>query len=577
MTKRLMTILAAICLATGAAAQEAWLQIAARPGAAETVATARDYARRLDSVSAFALEGSRFGAIVLGPYPEAEIDARRRTLRSQGLIPADSYATDGARFGDRLFPEMGGEATAPAAEPETGAEAAGETGAEAAPTDQTPAEARRAERRLTGAERRDLQRALRWAGHYDGPIDGAIGPGTRAAMSAWQRAAGDPATGVMTTAQRRELRAAYEAVLDGLEMRPVTDARAGITVEMPTALVAFDRHAPPFAHYPARQGAEIPARVILISMEGGRAELRGLYDVMQSLEIVPEAGERSRSADAFAITGRGAEIVSRTEVRLSQGRIKGFTLVWPAGDERRRARVVAQMRDSFATDPGRVLPEAMGPPDDPQGADLLAGLEIRRPDVTRSGFYVSPQGAVLTTAGAVESCDRITLDHDIAARVTTRDPATGLALVTPEADLAPRAHAELAAGVPRLGAEAILAGFSYGGRLGAPSLTRGRLAAIWGLDGAGHLRRYELPGRESDAGGPLLAPSGAVLGMAAEPPGGARSLPAETTLAVGAAAINDLLAGAGLPATSEPAGEPLPAARLERLARDMTVLVQCWR
>ncbi len=573
MRTTILTILAAICTAGTAWAQDAWLQIAARPGAEATVETARDYARRVDDVSAFALEGSRFGAIVLGPYATGELEARRAALRGQGLIPADSYATDGARFGARLFPEGDAAAEAPSDA------ATADTAQPAATPDTTRsvAEARRAERRLTGAERRRLQTALAWAGHYDGAIDGAIGPGTRAAMSAWQRAGGHAATGVMTAAQRADLVSAWRAVLDGLEMRAVTDTPAGITVEMPTTLVAFDRHAPPFAHYAARDGAEPSARVILISREGGRDDLRGLFDAMQTLEVVPREGERSLSSDAFAITGRGDDIVSHTEARLEGGAIKGFTLVWPAGDEARRTRVVDEMSASFTADPARVLPDTMGAPGEDQSVDLMAGLEIRSPALARSGFYVSRRGDVLTTAAAVAGCDRITLGGDVEASVTRVDEAAGLALLSPARDLAPRDFGALAGGVPRLGSEAVLSGFSYGGDLGAPSLTSGQVAALRGPDGEAHLRRYALAARPGDAGGPVMDPAGAVMGMLAEPPAQGRSLPGDVALAADTDAIRDLMTAAGVsPATREP-GPALPRARMERLAADMTVLVGCWR
>ena len=68
--------------------------------------------------------------------------------------------------------------------------------------EETPNEARQNEARLTAEERRQLQIALEWAGHYQGAIDAAIGPGTRSAMADWQRSNGHEPTGVMTTRQR---------------------------------------------------------------------------------------------------------------------------------------------------------------------------------------------------------------------------------------------------------------------------------------------------------------------------------------------------------------------------------------
>ena len=80
-------------------------------------------------------------------------------------------------------------------------------------------------------------------------------------------------------------------------------------------------------------------RVILISQEGSRTTMAGLYEIMQTLKIVPLDGERRINKNGFVLTGQDDDIVSYTEVGLNDGQIKGFTLVWPTGDEERRLRL----------------------------------------------------------------------------------------------------------------------------------------------------------------------------------------------------------------------------------------------
>ena len=46
------------------------------------------------------------------------------------------------------------------------------------------------------------------------------------------------------------------------------------------------------------------------------ATLFGLYDIMQTLEIVPLEGERERKAGAFVLTGKNAKLQSYTQVQL---------------------------------------------------------------------------------------------------------------------------------------------------------------------------------------------------------------------------------------------------------------------
>ncbi|SPJ25755.1 serine protease [Palleronia abyssalis] len=565
--------------ATPAVAQQVWLQVEAQGTRERAIDTAQDYAAQIEDVHTLEIVGSSYYAIALGPFTENEAAARRRELRARGLIPGDSYTAESEAYGAVVWPVEADAATILAqneSETQTDAQAVSES--EPAPEpDETPAEARRSEQALTREDREEIQIALRWKGYYDAAIDAAFGRGTRASMAAWQAEKGYDETGVLTTRQRAELLREYNAVLEGLGLEPVTDTRAGITVVVPSDLVAFDRYDPPFAHYEGVDGAEVEAKVLLISQEGERADLYGLYDIMQTLEIVPREGERERRESGFTLIGRGDGIVSQTEARLEDGQIKGFTLIWPANDEDRRTRVIDEMIDSFETTTSAVLPDVIGEPTEDQSVDLLAGLRIRTPAVVRSGFYVSRRGEVLTTADAVDQCERITLDDDIEATVDSVDADAGLALLTPAQALAPRQHATFLDGVPRLNTEVILSGYSFDGQLGAPSLTYGTLVAMTGLDGDEDLRRYDLSSRSGDAGGPVFDRGGSVLGMLRSAPETGRNLPDGVSFATDVDAIRDFLTGAGVMAETGSAGADLPRGQMERRATDMTVLVGCWK
>ena len=92
------------------------------------------------------------------------------------------------------------------------------------------------------------------------------------------------------------------AVLDGLGLERVVDRATGIALRLPTKVVDFARYAPPFAHFDPV--GDLDARVLLISQSGDRTTLNGLYDVMQTLEIVPETGPRSLERDGFTWSAR---------------------------------------------------------------------------------------------------------------------------------------------------------------------------------------------------------------------------------------------------------------------------------
>ncbi|MCV6586083.1 MAG: serine protease [Marinibacterium sp.] len=569
----LMACVTAAGAARAQAADVVWIQIEAQPDLTRAQDRARDYADRLPDVVGFAV-GGRWHAVLLGPYLRSDAEQVLRVYRAERQIPRDSFITFTSRLQGQFWPPGQdlldrGTLSVPAA-PATGPRTAPDT-PERIPSDESPAEARRSEARLDRAARMDLQRALQWAGVYRATIDGAFGAGTRRSMADWQRANGFEPTGVLTTTQRATLMDAYNAPLRSAGLAPVADA--GIRMDLPLALVAFDRHVAPFAHYTATGDSGV--QVVLISQSGDRDTLFGLYEVLQTLSIVPPDGPRSLRGDRFDITGRDARRLTHVQAQLQDGEIKGFALVWPQDDAARQPRVLAAMQDSFAPLPGTLDP-SLGA-DLEQDVDLVAGLRIRTPRLSRSGFFVDAQGGVVTTTDVVEGCARLTIDHDHAARVIARDDTLGVALLQPVDLLAPPARARFATQAPRLQSEIAVAGYAFEGRLGAPSVSFGRFAEDTGLRGDARLDRLALTVEPGDAGGPVLDDSGAVVGMLLPRADGPQSLPEHVNQSVDHTALRALLNGAGRADTvADGARAPLDPVDLRRQAEAMTVLVSCW-
>lgn len=556
------------------AEEQIWLQIEALPTLREAEDRARAYGALFPDVAGFRVKSGWY-AIVLGPHAARDLASRRLTsLKREGLIPADSYLTETARLGARYWP-VGAAAPqdAPAPTPEA---AAPEAPPSPVLADETPQDARRAEAALTGADRQALQTALQWFGHYSAAIDGAFGPGTRKSMAAWQEANGLEPTGVLTTRQREVLLAAYAKAQAELGLEKITEAEAGIEITLPMALVHFDHYEPPFVHFTEKDGSGV--RVILISQPGDQSTLEGLYDLLQTLEVVPPEGERMRGERSFTISGRSPALASHSYAEVSKGLVKGYMLIWNPADDERMARVLAAMQSSFRALGDRALDPGIVPMSEGSRKGLLSGLEIRHPELSRSGFFVSDSGAVLTTPEAVTGCSRITLDLGPEADVTLTDAALGVALLTPKKPLAPRQVAEFLTGAPRLGAEIAVSGYSYEDRLPAPTLTFGTFEEDSGLNGEAGLARLAVGALPGDAGGPVLDAAGTVLGMLLpRAAGSARQLPADVNHAVFAPALVAKLAEAGItPRASTRQGQLSPEA-LNALAGGMTVLVSCWK
>ena len=566
-----------LTLATGAWAQEAgvWVQIEARPNLASATDRAQAYAADLPDVNGFSLGNGWYG-IALGPYARTDADQVLRVYRAEGVIPADSYIALSSSFRGQFWPEgvdvlnrgtLQTPAVAPAPAPQTSGLATD------GPTlsDETPAQAQRSERALSADERKALQIALEWAGTYSGAIDGAFGRGTRNSMERWQEQKGFESTGILTTQQRAVLLKDYNAVIADLDLMSVRDETAGIEIILPMAVVQFEKYQYPFSHYTST--GDIPATILLISQTGDEDSLAGLYDVMQTLDVVPLDGPRERKDTSFVLIGEDAMHVSETRVTLKEGVIKGYTVVWPAGDEERRRRLLMAMDKSFTQFDG-VIPDNSVDAED--AIDLVAGLQVRQPRLSRSGFFVDSGGTVLTTTEAVQSCTRITIDEETDAELVVDDPSTGAAILRPTEKLAPQAVARFSDARPRLNAEVAASGYSFEGVLGGPSMTFGKLSDRKGLRGETDLSRLAMNTLPGDAGGPVLDAGGGVLGMLIANTDTGRALPDGVRFARDRETLQDLLSQAGLAGAVTDSSVAVDPIDLSTAATGMTVLVSCW-
>ncbi|MEP1586970.1 MAG: serine protease [Tateyamaria sp.] len=581
-------VMLVMSVAGGSAQQDVvWVQVEAQPNLATATQRAQDFAANLPDVNGFSLGAGWYG-IALGPYTRQDAEQVLRVYRNEGVIPRDSYIALGSSFRQQFWPVGANvldrgvvdapltgaqtDATEDAPEVATAEAAAPEVATPTPPpADETPAEAQRSERQLTRAERENLQVMLKWAGVYTSTIDGAFGRGTRNAMAAWQEQKGFDVTGILTTAQRAALLSDYNAVLTDLGLTLIRDETAGIEMMLPGDIVSFEKYEYPFAHYSST--GDVPASILLISQAGDQSTLFGLYDIMQTLDIVPLDGPRERKDTSFVLIGEDATRISESRVSLENGQIKGFTLIWPAGDEERRRRLIAEMERSL------VRLEAVLPPSattEEHAIDLVSGLEIRAPRLSRSGFFVDRRGTVITTSQAVENCTRITLDTEAEAEIILNDAASGVALLKPTTALAPLAVARFSDVAPRLQSELAVSGYSYEGVLGAPSMTFGTLSDVRGLAGEANMVRLEMGTLPGDAGGPVLDTGGGVLAMLLPDPQSGRALPEGVRFALDRVALQDVLAQAGLAAASTDSSAPIDPIDLTGEATGMTVLVSCW-
>ena len=97
-----IAFLAAAAAATLASAEDAWVQIEARPTLAEAQERAQAYSGAFDNVQGYRLSSGWYG-IVLGPFSPEEAARQLDLLKGERMIPADSFLATDNRLGSRFY------------------------------------------------------------------------------------------------------------------------------------------------------------------------------------------------------------------------------------------------------------------------------------------------------------------------------------------------------------------------------------------------------------------------------------------------------------------------------------------
>ncbi|RNF33749.1 peptidoglycan-binding domain-containing protein [Paracoccus methylarcula] len=255
------------------------------------------------------LPGDWYG-VALGPLEEDTALAWLAAFKQADLMPGDAFTSDAAEMGEEVMPGEAPDLPAP-----------GEA-QEMPPMD-------------------EVQKALRWAGLYEGGIDGKAGPQTRAAINAeitGQRLSPDPGTAMRKLIERR---AAWR---DELGLTVLEDEHTGLSLTAPMDKLQFDRTERALSIYAPKNDSG--AALILFSQPGGQQELVDLSGLVTALGWVPQP-KRVIEKGHVLLEGKNADHHGRAEGWVRDGRAEGFVLIWPANDPANQTRLAAEMSDSL--------------------------------------------------------------------------------------------------------------------------------------------------------------------------------------------------------------------------------------
>jgi S1-C subfamily serine protease len=203
-------------------------------------------------------------------------------------------------------------------------------------------------------------------------------------------------------------------------------------------------------------------------------------------------------------------------------------------------------------------------------------LDVRQPDQVFTGFFINAQGAVLTTHDVTQNCTTIRIADMHPVDLAYSDETAGFAVLQPQDTLSPIRFAEISAQPPAISTSTMIAGFPFNGTLGSASTIMGEASREQGGQGQANLLRLDIETRPGESGGPVIAQSGAVIGMILPQDHNGRTLPANVTLAQSMATIADALQNADITLTQSDEAAMLSQRNMARLASEITVPLACY-
>jgi hypothetical protein len=202
-------------------------------------------------------------------------------------------------------------------------------------------------------------------------------------------------------------------------------------------------------------------------------------------------------------------------------------------------------------------------------------LTIRQPSFSQSGVFISREGHVLTAAQDFSECGKLQLQDGLPLSIAAQNAE--LAVLVPTQDAAAPSIGQFETRRPYAPQYVALGGYSYGGKLGAPSITMGQLQALTDLTGRAGVSRLEIDSLPGDIGGPIYDHYGSVIGiLLPPPPQGSRQLPANVQFMANWPLISETLIAANAAASTETETVKLEPVDLANLAQETVALISCW-
>jgi peptidoglycan hydrolase-like protein with peptidoglycan-binding domain len=423
---------------------------------------------------------------------------------------------------------------------------------------------------LSESDRKAIQDALVWSGHYLGVVDGVFGKRTRDSIVAWQTSVKAPANGLVDAAQLAAMTAAAQKARAAVRFQTFTDDKTSVKIGAPLKLLDKRVSEASGARLMKADGS---VALDLSSVAGNDANLGKLYANLTADAPGRKITLKINRPDFIVVSSEEAS--RKTYERWAKAPagwpdatvIRGFRFAYPPAQSADLDRIGVAIANSFEPFP------APGPAATTAAAVPPAPPPVSRPFLAGAGLIVAPGQALSAIAQA--DCPNATIDGK-PAKFVREDPEIGLSLISGEFG------ASSTFGPPRLGAlGADLVALSYvadepGGRVTLDVAPASALSPR--EDESRPLLLAPLP--RTAGGSPVFDRTGALAAIIAsstgEPKLVAGVAPLAPHRAIDAARIKSFLSLADDAAAKADAA-PLGAGRIAAAERPYVVAISCRR
>lgn len=439
-------------------------------------------------------------------------------------------------------------------------------------------------RLLTQQDKRFLQTALAFEGHYSGLLDGDWGRISQRALQDYTlQTFGTPAEDWHMAFLAWSFFDRYQQ--DGWDMRYF--APMGMSVLLPDKTLIND---PPSNNFVNLRHARSSLSISLGILTERTAQSVHDFTLRQHLSRTEPYRVRKRNIAVTSVTeSDGSSLYTRSN--FINGAWSTIMLSADQGDHAVLMAVAASISIGRAapisTTPNGRLEQAIMRTiallenEDFDNTPAPPAQDTARPEGTRSGsgFIVSPQGHVLTNAHVVDGCQTITIDGTSAKLIESSDDFD-LALLQ-STGLQGRTSAVFSASPAVLNSDVTAVGYPYAGLLGGLNVTRGAVSSLKGLGGDSTTMQITAPVQTGNSGGPLLGAQGQVVGVVVskldvlkmvEVTG---DIPQNVNFAVRGEIAKLFLAQNGVTPKLDLSNDPMSPEALAAAAQDFTAFIAC--